>query len=71
MDLDSLVHIANLYNDFAKDMAAKENLLLCDLAAVVPKGTEAFYDDVHFNTNGARIVAQAMTDCITDLVPDL
>ena len=71
MDLDSLVHIANLYNDFAKDMAAKENLLLCDLAAVVPKGTEAFYDDVHFNINGARIVAQAMTDCITDLVPDL
>jgi lysophospholipase L1-like esterase len=71
LDLDSLVRVAGFYNDFVRDLAAKHALAMCDLDAVVPKGTEAFYDDVHFNTNGARIVAQAMTDCIVDLVPDL
>ncbi len=71
LDLESLVHVAGLYNDFVRDLAAKEALLLCDLEAVVPKSTEAFYDDAHFNTNGARIVAQALTRCITDQVPDL
>lgn len=71
LDLDSLVHMARLYNDFVRDFTAKEGLLLCDLDAVVPKGVEAFYDDVHFNTNGARIVAQALAKCIVDQVPDL
>ena len=71
LDLDSLVRVSDLYNDFVRDLATREGLLLCDLDAVVPKGTEAFYDDVHFNTNGARIVAQALTDCILDQVPDL
>jgi len=71
LDLDSLVRVSGFYNDYVRDLAAKHALALCDLDAVVPKGTEAFYDDVHFNTNGARIVAQAMTDCIVDLMPDL
>jgi len=70
LDLESLVHMESLYNGFAKDFAAKEGLLLCDLAAMVPKGTEAFYDDVHFNTNGARIVAEALSACIVDQVSD-
>jgi hypothetical protein len=70
LDLDSLVHTAGLYNDFVRDLAAKEQLLLCDLEAVVPKGSEAFYDEAHFNTNGARIVAEALTDCIVDRLPD-
>lgn len=71
LDLDSLVRVSGLYNDFVRDLAADEGLLLCDLDGVVPKGTEAFYDDVHFNTNGARIVAQVLSDCIADQVPDL
>jgi len=70
LDLESLVHIASLYNDFVRDLAAKEQLLLCDLEAAVPKGTEAFYDEAHFNTNGARIVAEALTACIVDQLPE-
>jgi lysophospholipase L1-like esterase len=71
LDLDSLVHIAGLYNDFVRDFAAKEAFSLCDLEAVVPKGTDAFYDDAHFNANGARIVARALAGCIIDRAPDL
>ena len=71
LDLNSLVRVSGLYNDFVRKLAAEEGLLLCDLAAVVPKGAEAFYDDVHFNTNGARIVAEALSDCILDRIPDL
>jgi lysophospholipase L1-like esterase len=70
LDIESLVHIARLYNGFVRDFAAKEQLPLCDLEAIVPKGTEAFYDDAHFNTNGARIVAEAMTACIVDQLPE-
>lgn len=70
LDLESLVHIARLYNDFVRNLAAKEKLPLCDLEAVVPKGTEAFYDEAHFNTNGARIVADALTACIVDQLPE-
>ena len=71
LDLESLVWMAELYNGFVRELAAEQGLLLCDLSAVVPKGTAAFYDDVHFNTNGARIVAGALADCISEQVPDL
>jgi len=46
-------------------------LPLCDLEAAVPKGTEAFYDEAHFNAKGARIVAEALTACIVDHWPAL
>ena len=66
LDLQSLVHMEMLYNDFQRDLAAAHDLGLCDLAAGVPKGTDAFYDDVHFNTNGARIVSELVSDCIVE-----
>jgi lysophospholipase L1-like esterase len=32
-----------------------------DLASILPKDTTVFYDDVHFNENGAKKVAEALT----------
>ena len=71
LDLESLVHISELYNNFLRDFATAEALLLCDLDAVVPKGTQAFYDDVHFNTDGARIVSDVLRRCILEQVRTL
>ena len=35
-----------------------------DLAAVVPQDTSAFYDDVHFNEGGARLVATHLANAL-------
>ena len=43
-----------LYNQVMRDLAAREGIELVDLAATLPKTTEVFYDDCHFNDNGAR-----------------
>ena len=39
-----------------------------DLAAHVPRDTTAFYDDVHFNESGARIVADLVTRHLLDRI---
>lgn len=58
--------------DLAQGMAAfnhtlldvcEQNALECyDLASHIPKDTSAFYDDVHFNEAGARLVAQNLKE---------
>ena len=51
-----------LYNQAMRDLAASEGIELVDLAAKLPKTTEALYDDCHFNENGARMVAAALAE---------
>ena len=51
-----------LYNQTMRDLAAREGIELVDLAATLPKTTEVFYDDCHFNENGARVVAAALAE---------
>jgi len=46
------------YNTTLLSVCRQEHLECYDLASFIPKDTSAFYDDVHFNTGGARIVAQ-------------
>jgi lysophospholipase L1-like esterase len=42
------------YNDVMRDVAARHGVPLFDLAAEMPKSLEFFYDDVHFNIQGAE-----------------
>jgi lysophospholipase L1-like esterase len=51
-----------LYNQAMRQMAAREGIELVDLAAQLPKTTETFYDNCHFNENGARMVAAALAE---------
>jgi lysophospholipase L1-like esterase len=51
-----------LYNQAMRDLAVREGVELVDLAAKLPKTTEAFYDDCHFNENGAWMVATALAE---------
>lgn len=39
-----------------------------DLAASIPRNLDAFYDDMHFNEHGARLVARALADKTQRLV---
>lgn len=51
-------------NDFMRQTAGALDVPLYDLARSMPKSTEFFYDDVHFNTNGARVAGTQLAAVI-------
>jgi lysophospholipase L1-like esterase len=59
-----------LLNDTMRTVAAESALPVCDLAAMLPKSLEFFYDDCHFNTAGAAragtMLVQTLTGCCLD-----
>jgi len=42
-------------NDVMRQLAAEHGVPTYDLARLMTKSSDHFYDDVHFNTNGARV----------------
>lgn len=48
------------YNGVMRQLAAENKLLLFDLAGSIPKSLEFFYDDCHFNINGAEWTAEKL-----------
>ena len=54
----------DLYNQALRETCAAEDADCLDLAAVLPRTPEVFYDDVHFNEEGARRVAAAVADAL-------
>ncbi len=50
------------YNDVLLQVCADRGLRCIDLAAEVPRSADFFYDDVHFNEQGAERVAAVMTE---------
>lgn len=65
LDLASMGRMADLYNQYLIRFAGEQGHGLIDLAAAMPPGLAFFYDDVHFNTEGARRVANVLTDELT------
>jgi len=56
-----------LYNDRMKTFCATHpHTKLIDLASQLPKDTSVFYDDCHFNENGARKVAKIISRFIKE-----
>jgi hypothetical protein len=51
-----------LFNQTLLEVCLRDGLECYDLAPQVPKDTSVFYDDVHFNEGGARLVARLLTD---------
>jgi lysophospholipase L1-like esterase len=64
LDLESMIHIASLYNEFLKSFAAQEEHPLCDLAPGMEPLPQFFYDDLHFTDEGARRVAGLVLPCV-------
>ena len=52
----------DLYNATLLEICRERGVDCLDLAAVLEKDTSVFYDDVHFNENGARQVAAAIAE---------
>jgi lysophospholipase L1-like esterase len=54
------------FNDTLMRICKEEGVLYLDLALNMPKTTASFYDDCHFNENGAKQVADLLHDLLKD-----
>jgi lysophospholipase L1-like esterase len=54
------------YNDVIREIARKHDVPLYDLATVMPKSLDYFYDDVHFNVPGAKKAGTALASFILE-----
>jgi hypothetical protein len=48
----------DMYNQVLLDVCEQSGLECFDIASRIPKDTSAFFDDMHYNENGARLVAR-------------
>lgn len=55
-----------LYNDVVREAARSNGLLLIDLARLVPKSSQYFYDTVHFTNDGSELVAELVYEQLTN-----
>jgi lysophospholipase L1-like esterase len=69
LTFESSIRLAALYNDFLRRFAAERRLPLCDLDAAIEPSFENFYDEMHFNEQGARNVATSLHECLDGLIP--
>ena len=58
-----------MYNRTLLDVCRQNGLECLDIAPEIPKNTSAFFDDMHFNEAGSRLVAQLVTRHIVSTPP--
>ena len=68
LDLGSMQHVADLYNDYLIRQARERGFEVCDIASEMSPTFDSFYDDVHFNTPGAERVAQLLLPCVVSVL---
>jgi len=54
------------FNDTMRQVAARHDVPLVDLARALPKSTRYIYDDVHFNVKGADTAGTLLADLIAE-----
>lgn len=57
------------YNDQLIEICKLRGIEFINLANLIPKDTTVFYDDVHFNENGAKMVSDAIIGYLTQREP--
>lgn len=67
LDLQSMAHIASLYNDHLVRFAGQAGHGLCDVAAAVPPSAELFLDEIHITDAGARMLATLLLTCVRQM----
>ena len=68
LTFDSMIHIARLYNNYLVSFANENNHQICDLASEISPSYDYFYDDCHFNTNGAVKAADLINSCVSNIL---
>ncbi len=64
LDLDSMIHITSLYNNYLIEFARRNDHLACDVAVQLEPSVRLFYDDMHYTNEGARRVADIVLPCV-------
>ena len=54
------------FNQVMRQVALKNGVPVCDIARTMPKSLQFFYDDVHFNINGAHKAATSLASFLID-----
>ena len=57
------------YNDRMIKICKSRGVEYIDLAELLPRNTQTFYDDVHFNENGSRMVADQLLKYLSSKEP--
>jgi len=57
------------YNGVLREVAAKENVFLIDLAHYIPKSSRYYYDLLHFSNEGSALVADAVSSRLVSWLP--
>jgi lysophospholipase L1-like esterase len=70
LTLESLEHIAKVYNRALIDFAMENEHPFCDVAAQLPASIEYFYDDVHYTLAGSARVAELVAGCVKPIVAE-
>jgi hypothetical protein len=60
--VEVLADVVEQYNGVLRELSEERGVECVDLAAEFPKDTTVFYDDCHFNENGARVVAKVLAE---------
>ena len=70
LDLNSLINISTLYNDWLIEFGKSEGISVCNLSKEIQPSTKYFYDDVHFNEQGSAKVAAVVAECVKSSFPN-
>lgn len=74
VDGDTAWGVLERYNDITREVAKEQDVLLIDVARLLPKSSTNFYDTIHFTNEGAEKVGmqvyRALCPYIADLFPD-
>ncbi len=68
VDENQMADFVDQYNQRMRKVAERNNVAFIDLPALLPSQHDIFYDDCHFTENGARIVAELVSDFLTSKI---
>jgi len=64
LDLDSMIHISSVYNNYLEKIIRKNELNFCDLSSNIEPNTKYLIDDCHFTEKGSSIVSNVISNCL-------
>jgi len=68
LTLESMRHIAEMYNRYTSDVARDSGLPVCDLETQIEPSLSNFYDEMHFNLEGSRKAASVLHPCLEEVI---
>jgi lysophospholipase L1-like esterase len=64
INLEGLVNISILYNNWLKEIVEKNNFLFCEINKFLEPTEKNFYDDSHLNPQGSKKFSEIVYKCI-------